>query len=209
MMVLKRKEIIAAALVVLIGVAGYLNWSYQDKIKVSDNDLYVETGKKLGEAQYVSATADENEKNEDKSIGTQPANPDANTNPETNTEEAPSEPVMANYFDDAKMQKEASRSKSLEILKQTAENESFDKEIRDKAQNKILETAEYTEKETAAENMARAKGYDNISIYYDGEFANVSVKKDGFCEDDVLKIQEIVVNSLGVPVKNMKITEVK
>jgi len=26
MMVLKKKEIIAAALVVLIGVAGYLNW---------------------------------------------------------------------------------------------------------------------------------------------------------------------------------------
>ena len=30
-MVLKKKEIIAASLVVLIGVAGYLNWSYQNK----------------------------------------------------------------------------------------------------------------------------------------------------------------------------------
>ncbi len=50
MMVLKRKEIIAAALVVLIGVAGYLNWSYQDSVHVSDNEVYEKTGKKLGEA---------------------------------------------------------------------------------------------------------------------------------------------------------------
>ena len=54
-MVLKKKEIIAASLVVLIGVAGYLNWSYQDTIRVQDGESYVETGKKLGEAQYVSS----------------------------------------------------------------------------------------------------------------------------------------------------------
>lgn len=54
-MVLKKKEIIAASLVVLIGVAGYLNWSYQDTIRVHDGESYVETGKKLGEAQYVSS----------------------------------------------------------------------------------------------------------------------------------------------------------
>ena len=48
-MVLKKKEIIAASLVVLIGVAGYLNWSYQDTIRVQDGESYVETGKKLGE----------------------------------------------------------------------------------------------------------------------------------------------------------------
>ena len=36
MMVLKKKEVVATALVVLIGVAGYLNWSYQDTIRVTD-----------------------------------------------------------------------------------------------------------------------------------------------------------------------------
>ena len=55
-MILKRKEVVAAALVVLIGVAGYLNWSYQDEIRVTDGEIYAETGKRLGEAQYVSTT---------------------------------------------------------------------------------------------------------------------------------------------------------
>ena len=58
MLVLKKKEIVAAALVVLIGVAGYLNWSYQDTVRVTDGADYIETGKKLGEAQYVNADAD-------------------------------------------------------------------------------------------------------------------------------------------------------
>ena len=58
-MVFKKKEIIAASLVVLIGMAGYLNWSYQDTIQVTDGESYIETGKKLGEAQYV-ANVEEN-----------------------------------------------------------------------------------------------------------------------------------------------------
>ena len=42
-MIFKKKEVIAASLVVLIGLAGYLNWSYQDTVSVRDNDSYVET----------------------------------------------------------------------------------------------------------------------------------------------------------------------
>lgn len=194
MMVLKRKEIVAAALVVLIGVAGYLNWSYQDSVHVSDNDVYVETGKKLGEAQYVNAPADEAEQ----------------TPESTKLPEMPlNEQTSSNYFNDAKMQKEDARSKSLEILKQTAENEAFDKEIREKAQNKIIETAQYVEQEVSIENTARAKGYENISVYYDGEKVNISVKKDGFSEDDATKLQEIAVNQLNISPKNLTIVEVK
>ena len=54
-MILKRKEIVAASLVVLIGMAGYLNWSYQDTIRVTDNESYVQTGKTLGQAEMVLA----------------------------------------------------------------------------------------------------------------------------------------------------------
>ena len=53
MLVLKKKEIVACTLVVLIGVAGYLNWSYQDTVRVTDGEEYIQAGKRLGEAQYV------------------------------------------------------------------------------------------------------------------------------------------------------------
>ena len=62
MMVLKKKEVVATALVVLIGVAGNLNWSYQDTIRVTDGESYLEEAKKLGEAEYVNSEKEDVEK---------------------------------------------------------------------------------------------------------------------------------------------------
>lgn len=134
MLVLKKKEIIAASLVVLIGVAGYLNWSYQDTIRVTDGESY-EEAKRLGEAQYVS-----------------------------NSDGEALAVASTNYFTSAKMEKENARSKALEILEETANNQSFDEGIRKKAQTEILEIAKFTEKETAIENTAKAKGYQTFPL---------------------------------------------
>ena len=162
-MVLKKKEIIAASLVVLIGVAGYLNWSYQDTIRVQDGESYVETGKKLGEAQYVSSdtvaeetSTDNAEQNDseqaEETAVTEDDGEQATDSQESNvTIETASD--SGNYFEQAKMNKETSRSKSLEILNQTAENESFDADIRKKAGDKILEEANNVQKESEIESI--------------------------------------------------------
>ena len=202
-MVLKKKEIIAASLVVLIGVAGYLNWSYQDTIRVQDGESYVETGKKLGEAQYVSSdtVAEETAVTEDN--GEQ-----ATDSQESNvTIETASD--SGNYFEQAKMNKETSRSKSLEILNQTAENESFDADIRKKAGDKILEEANNVQKESEIESIAQSKGYSEICVYVDGSEANIMVRKDGFSDEDVVKLTSIATEQLKISAQNIKIVEVK
>ena len=202
-MVLKKKEIIAASLVVLIGVAGYLNWSYQDTIRVQDGESYVETGKKLGEAQYVSSdtVAEETAVTEDD--GEQ-----ATDSQESNvTIETASD--SGNYFEQAKMNKETSRSKSLEILNQTAENESFDADIRKKAGDKILEEANNVQKESEIESIAQSKGYSEICVYVDGNEANIMVRKDGFSDEDVVKLTSIATEQLKISAQNIKIVEVK
>ncbi len=202
-MVLKKKEIIAASLVVLIGVAGYLNWSYQDTIRVQDGESYVETGKKLGEAQYVSSdtVAEETAVTEDN--GEQ-----ATDSQESNvTVETASD--SGNYFEQAKMNKETSRSKSLEILNQTAENESFDADIRKKAGDKILEEANNVQKESEIESIAQSKGYSEICVYVDGSEANIMVRKDGFSDEDVVKLTSIATEQLKISAQNIKIVEVK
>lgn len=187
MVVLKKKEVVATALVVLIGVAGYLNWSYQDTIRVTDGGSYLEEAKKLGEAEYVSS---------DKK--------DVSDGGET-TETA----AEINYFTEAKLSKDNSRSKALEILNQTAINESFDSEVRKQAQDKIVKIAESTEKEAVIENIARAKGYNDISVYIDGDNVEIIVKKKGFSGEDVKTIKEIVASELLVSAKNIKIIESK
>jgi stage III sporulation protein AH len=188
MMVLKKKEIIAGALVLLIGVAGYLNWSYQDVIHVTDGESYAEeTSKRLGEAQYVSSTQTDVEE----------------TAADTAAEET------ADYFVTAKSDKEAARSKAAEILKQTAENESFDADIRKKAQEQMLVSAQNVEKENTIESIAIAKGYNEISVYIDGENVDIIARKDGFSDSDVMILKDIAAEQLKISSKNIKVVEIK
>ncbi len=192
MMVLKKKEVVAGALVVLIGVAGYLNWSYQDTVRVTDGESYLEEVKKLGEAEFVNSEKDDVDDTEA---------------PEEKAEETVA--PTAEYFTEAKLSKDNSRSKALEILNQTAVNESFDSEVRKQAQNKIISIADSTEKEAIIENVAKAKGYKDISVYIDGESVEIIVKKSNFSSEDVKTIKEIVTSELDTSAKNIKIIEAK
>lgn len=206
-MVLKKKEIIAAALVVLIGTAGYLNWSYQDAIHVTDGDSYIETGKKLGEAQYVSSVEEVEETDENGDSKETSGEAEENAQGEGAAVETVSD--AGGYFEQAKLNRENSRAKSLEILNQTAENTSFDEEIRKKAGDQILSTAANLEKETEIESIAQSKGYSEICVYIDEERVNISVRKDGFSGEDVVKLTDIVTDQLQIPAKNVKIVEVQ
>lgn len=207
MMILKRKEIIAAALVVMIGVAGYLNWSYQDTIRVTDGETYSETGKKLGEAQYVSTT--KNDEDADKSDSKDDKKDSKKAEKKNNQTDDQTKSTSADYFTEARLEKESSRSKSLEILNQTAANESFDADIRQKAQNQILKMAEDVEKESMIEKVAQAKGYQEVAVYIDGDSVKLIVKKDSLNEQDVAKLKDIIVEQTGISPQNIKIVEMK
>lgn len=206
-MILKRKEIIAAALVVMIGVAGYLNWSYQDTIRVTDGETYSETGKKLGEAQYVSTT--KNDEDADKADSKDDKKDDKKAEKKNNQTDDQTKSTSADYFTEARLEKESSRSKSLEILNQTAANESFDADIRQKAQNQILKMAEDVEKESMIEKVAQAKGYQEVAVYIDGDSVKLIVKKDSLNEQDVAKLKDIIVEQTGISPQNIKIVEMK
>lgn len=211
-MVLKKKEIIAAALVVLIGTAGYLNWSYQDSIRVTDGDSYIETGKKLGEAQYVNSTEEVEETeapSEDGTVKTAAETQEEKTNEGNDGAAVETVSDEGGYFEQAKLDRENSRAKSLEILNQTAENTSFDEEIRKKAGEQILETASNLEKETQIESIAQSKGYSEICVYVDEEGVNIAVRKDGFSDEDAVRLTDIATGQLGISAKNIKIVEVK
>lgn len=210
MMVLKKKEIIAAALVVLIGVAGYLNWSYQDTIRVTDGDIYTETGKKLGEAQYVSAPKDDVEEESKDGKEKESKDKESKSSKENKDKESVETKTSAkDQFAAARLEKDNARSKSLEILNQTAANESFDDETRKKAQDRILKMADDVEKEATIENIAKAKGFDEIAVYIDGDSVDMLVKVEELSEKDVVKLKEIASEQLNIGAKDIKIVQVQ
>ena len=65
------------------------------------------------------------------------------------------------------------------------------------------------EKETAVENIARAKGYEEISVYIDGDAVDIAVRKAEFSENDAVILKEIATEQLKISSKNIKIVEIK
>ena len=202
MMILKKKEIIAASLVVLIGLAGYLNWSYQDTVRIRDNESYVETGKMLGEAEMVSANNETEEKEGDKN------SEDEAENTEAKETDVPSMETTA-YFDDAKMNRETARAAAMESLKEVSEDNSADEQTRKLAGEKLVTCAKNIELESSIENIAAAKGFSDICVYINENSATVTVKRDGLTDDDAAKLTDIITGTAKIPASSIKIIAVK
>lgn len=213
MMILKKKEIIAASLVVLIGMAGYLNWSYQDTVRVRDNESYIETGKTLGEAEMVSAN---NEVTEEPLASGEPVD-EASAEPaseeKTASEDAASESAAAventQYFEDAKMNRESARAAAMETLKATSSDESIDEATRALAGEKLVSAAADIELENQIESIAAAKGYAEVCAYINEGMATIAVRSEGLEAEDISKLTDIVTSSSEITADNVKIVEVK
>ena len=82
-------------------------------------------------------------------------------------------------------------------------------ETKQQAQSDLLAIAGVADKETAAENMIKAKGFADAVVYVSGDTASVTVKAQALSEADVAKIQDIVAAQTAVSIKNIKIVEVQ
>ncbi len=199
-MIFKKKELIAASLVVLIGMAGYLNWSYQDTIKVSDNESYVQTGKMLGEAEPVSAN---NEITEDEAAE-QAAEGEAKE-----VDSKVGEMEESAYFEDAKTNRESARAAAMELLKETSSDEEVDEATRTLAGEKLVACAENIEVESCIESVAAAKGFADVCAYVNEGMATITVRSSGMSQDDIAKLKDVVTGSSDISADRIRIVEVK
>lgn len=165
MMVVKKKQLIIAALAVVIGTAGYLNAG-----KNTDENKY------LGETQLVDSENIQSDENED-------------------------------FFSQARIDREAGRSRAVETFNSIISNEDADEASKTSAQQGMLELAQNTETETAVENLLRAKGFDDAVCYINNGMANVVVKTSSLDGASAAVISEIVSEQSGIEQDKIKIME--
>ena len=169
MMVVKKKQLVIAALAIAVGTAGYLN--------AGRNKSAEEAGEKyLGEAQLVDSGDVYEVAGED-------------------------------FFSQARIDREAGRSRAIETFNAIISNESADETAKVNAQQGVLELAENTEKETAIENLLRAKGFDDAVCYINNGMANVVVKTQTLDGAGAATIAETVSEQSGIPQEKIKIME--
>lgn len=230
MFVLKRNQIIITALVVMVAVAGYLN--YLD----TGNSSTATTGIALNDHGEISALVpdleyddlSENEAGEIGSALTMDEDPAISieseevTSASATTDELsvatamdPGTAVFVNtrmdssYFVQAKLDREQVRSKQKEMLTDMINNSNIEQAQRAECASSLLEIQKRIEKESAAEAMIEAKGFSEVYVRIDDTTVDVVVNKEALTDSEIAQIEDIVKRKTGMAADQIRISTIK
>jgi len=164
-MVLKKKQMIIATLVIMLGIAGYLNYKYdntsetKDVLKIDDEI----SEKEIGEVEMVNGKAgDTVTKNEE------------------------------DFFASHRFEREKSRAKTKEDLEKIISNSSVSGDAKKAAEEKLNKLSEAAQLESTAESVIKAKGFEDVVVFINNDAVNVTVKSSGLSSSDTAKIIDAV-----------------
>ncbi len=209
-MSIKKNYVIITALVVMIAAAGYLNYIDSSSANVSEVMLTDEGD--LAMVQDEVAVNDENteiwneaavETTAAEGTSDEAANPDAGTAVFVNSSNDSS------YFVQAKLDREQSRNKQKDMLNDMLNNENIDNEKKNEVTTAMLQIQQRIEKETAAESMIEAKGFNEVYVRIDDDTVDVVVDKEQLTDAEIAQIEDIVKRKTGVSADKIRITPLK
>lgn len=197
---LKRKNAVAAIIVLFICVAVYLNWN---NMGVSEN--LSENEASLGESKLVVSDGVKvpQEKSEDTA--------EKNTQQQSEiTDKRDSGGETEKYFDEARLEKEKARDSAINILKDAVDEENLSQKSRDEAAASIETLANGALSETRIETLVKAKGYKDCVALINDAGVNVIVTspEGGLSAADTTKIKDIVVAETDISPSQIKIIEI-
>ncbi len=117
------------------------------------------------------------------------------------------EEEAGNFFDAARMEREISRAQTVETLSSLAEDGGSEAVSKTMAEEEIIKTAKLSEKEQLCESLIKAKGYEDVVVYINGDKVSAVVKSGSMTGEDATKIAEIITEQTGIAASNIKITQ--
>lgn len=196
---MNKKQILVIALVLVIIVAGVLQYTYGR----SGFSSQKEQQERLGEAVYVDnmngdlvdLTAQENEKTD---------LTEASGNP---SEEEPAIVAEAgDYFVQARLDRESIRSRQKEELQEMTSKDNLTDEINEKAQEEYLDLMKRSEAEGTIESLVKQRGIEDVVVVI-GSTGTVDlvVKADSLSPSQTAQISDIVIRHAGVDFEDIHI----
>lgn len=186
-----KRNAVVLAIVLFVGVAVYLNWSYNNQLTGEGSGTDGSDGKVLGQTTLVNGVDEEQ---------------DGET-----AEGQTGEETGSGYFASARLNRQQARDSALELLQEAAADEKADQKVVDEANASIQTMADDTLSEAQVENLVTAKGYGDCVCFIgeDGVNLVVSSTDQGLSETDIAKIVEIVREETGLSADQIKIIEAK
>ena len=200
----KKNQIIIAALTVLLGVAGYINFSGNSlNLANSDKDddktqsafAETDTDETAGEITTYDMEAEENIElnSEQDEIGEA-----VFTSADTAT----------NSLINSKLNREQVRSKAKEYYLDIINNDGMDEASVASATDAYVKLTEDMEKESVAEILLDVNGYKNAIVSISGDNVDVIVCAETLTDTDRARIEDTVVRKTGCSVDQIIITTV-
>lgn len=205
-MKLWKRNLIAAAIVLFVCGAVYLNWSYTQDTAA---------GKNLGQAALVGGREDPLLTQPDpgtadgKSDGKSDGKAEDGQGQDGTQANDPATAENGSYFSTARLNRQQARDNALSLLQEAAKDEKADQTAVDEANASIQTMANATVTEAQIENLITAKGYTDCVAFLgeDSISVVVSALDNGMTDADAARIGEIVMEQTGLKADQIKIIE--
>ena len=198
-----KRNAVVVAIVLFVGAAVYLNWSYGQEVS-ADGDGQG-GGRLLGQAALVNGKED-GQSGDGKTAGDAQSSAQPSADPSAQPSGAGEQ---TGYFASARLNRQQARDSALQLLQQAAADVDAQQDIIDEANASIQAMAAMTMSEAQVENLVTAKGYGDCVCFINENSASVVVSstENGLSENDVTKIMEIVKEETGLSAEKIKVIE--
>ena len=229
---LKRNQIMITALAIMIAVAGYLNFAgtkageekltsadagnaeedmtalldLSEEDVVSDIDSMDSDLDGVAAADYLDAQM--SAENMDEASAEQVAEEADVQNGEVPGEAVFTSSAGVTSLAGAKLQKEQTRAKNKETLLDIINNTNISEEQKQDAINGMIALTDMAEKETAAEILLEAKGFNDVVVSISGSGVDVVVNAPSLTDAQRAQIEDIVTRKTGITPENIIISPI-
>ena len=203
----KKNQLIITALAVMIAIAGYLKYSDSmidsqqltaasastDEVIVSDEiemdisaeDIYASTG-------ITEEVVDE---------ATETSNTEPGEAVFTSTNM-----VAGTFASEAKLSRDQTRAKNTESLLQIINSDVVSEAQKQSAIDQMLELTDISERETGAETLLAAKGFEDVVVSISEGKVDVVINQSEISDVQRAQIEDVITRKTGIPPENIVIT---
>ena len=183
-----KRSIVVVLVLVFVGTAVYLNWSYNNKeaeasVKNDSADIHGSETQDASAADdsglyYGQAMAEESKKND--------------------------------QLSSIRLSRQQARDEAISTLKTISTSEGAAKEVTDKALSDLTKLTERTVLEAELESKIIAKGYSDCVVYITDDGISVTVAGgEALTNESVAQITDAVINAADCTAQDIKISEIK
>ena len=188
-LLIKRRQLVMATLVVALGAAVFVNWYFTNSSNnvAGVNDTTNEYVQNLGEAKYVNSDNADTEAEENKATATASKNTD--------------------YFATVKLKRTKAHDAALESMKTLLNEAPESSESAQKISKSIDSLSKTIKLEADIEALISAKLKCECVVMLNNDNAEVVVTKGNLNDESILQIMDAVLNNTEVKAENIKISE--